>query len=208
MLFTFRDVDFSSFIESWLNLSSSYQAAFNIFFGIQYGPPAYIDMKYALIAQSLMLYYTRTAEGRSLLAKEEQTLKELLRIVPAHAGWLFEHLNASPYPPFHVVLKRLVDLHGETLDPLLSGRREAFVNQAANTLRYIEQRRDVEHLAASHGSDLYWMMEKLRFLIKACLLSELDFPPDVVRKLLQTNDYYQHILRLEASREAKRSTVQ
>ena len=99
-------------------------------------------MKFALVAQSMMLYFTRTPEGVSLLAKEEDLLKELLPIVPNHYTiWLVEHLGTSPYPPLGTVLRSLAERHAPILDPLILPRRDAFVNQAANTLRYIEQQR-------------------------------------------------------------------
>ena len=72
MLFTYADVDFPSFLDKWLKLSDCYSESFNIFFGIQYGPPRYIDMTFSLVAQSLMLYFTRTPEGASLLGEEER----------------------------------------------------------------------------------------------------------------------------------------
>jgi len=209
MLFTYADVDFSTFLDRWLKLADSYSESFNIFFGIQYGPPRYIDMTFSLVVQSLMLYFTRTSEGVALLADEERLLKDLLPIVPAdYAAWLVDHLAATPYPPLTAVLRRLVERHGAILDPLISGRRDAIVGQAANTLRYIEQRKEVDDAAASHGSDLYWLMQKLRLLIKASYLSELGIPNDTISGLFQRNVYYHHIASLERSREARQESPQ
>jgi len=111
----------------------------------------------------------------------------------------------KPSPPFQNVLRSLVERHGGALDPILSKRRDAFVNQATNTLHYIQQRSAADYLAASHGSDLYWLMQKLRFLIKACFLTDLGFSSDQVIAFLQRNDYYQHISALEAAREKART---
>ncbi len=209
MLFTYADVDFSTFLEKWLKLADSYSESFNIFFGIQYGPPRYIDMTFSLVVQSLMLYFTRTSEGATLLADEERCFKQLLPIIPADsATWLIDHLGATPCPPLTTVLRRLVERHGTILDPLISGRRDAFVGQAANTLRYIEQRKEVDYAAASHGSDLYWLMQKLRLLIKASYLSELGIPNEKISGLIQRNVYYQHMASLERSREAPQEAPQ
>ena len=98
------------------------------------------------------------------------------------------------------------DRYGVILDPLISGRRDAFMNQAVNTLRYIEQRKEVDELAASHGSDLYWLMQKLRILIKASYLSELGFPGDKINCLFQRGTFYQHIASLESARAARLQT--
>ena len=204
MLFTYADVDFATFLDKWLKLSTSYSESFNIYFGMQYGPPRYIDMTFTLVVQSLMQYFTRTPDGMSLLAKEERLLKELLPIIPDHyATWLLEHIGTTPYPPLGTVLRPLVERHAPILDPLISGRRDAFVNEAANTLRFIEQRNEADDVAASHGSDLYWLMQKLRILIKASYLSELCIPIDNINRLFQRSVSYQHIARLETARVAE-----
>jgi hypothetical protein len=206
MLFTFANVDFSTFVERWLRLSEKYSDAFNTYFGIQYGPPSFIDMTYALVAQSILLYYGQTKEGLEHREGEERLLKSILSSVsPQQAEWLVDHLGVKPYPPFQSVLLRLVDRYGDALDPILSRRRDAFVNQATNTLHYVQRPNAVDYLAASHGSDLYRLMQKLRFLIKACFLTELGFPSDQVVALLQRNEYYQHISALEATREKART---
>jgi hypothetical protein len=208
MLFTYADIDFATFLDKWLKLSNAYKESFDTFFGIHYGPPRYIDMTFSLVVQALMLYFTRTSEGSTLLEDEERFFKTLLTSVPHdHAVWLIDHLGAAPYPPLQTVLRTLVEHYGAIIDPLISGRRDAFVNQAANTLRYIEQRKAVDDGAASHGSDLYWLLQKFRVLIKACYLTELEFPMDKINTLFQRSTYYQHMIRLETAQIALRKTT-
>src|SRR4051812_16450965 len=62
------------------------------------------------------------------------------------------------------------------------------------------------HLAASHGADLYWLMEKLRFLIKACFLAEAGFSEQKILTLFERNPLYQHVRQLESVREAGRGS--
>jgi hypothetical protein len=97
------------------------------------------------------------------------------------------------------MLQRLVDRHGSVLDPILANRRDAFVNQAASTHRYVEHREAEERPAASLGSELYWLTRKLRFLFQACMLAELGFGPDRISHFFSRSAYFQHISRLEAS---------
>ncbi len=201
MLVTLADVDFAPFVEKWLRLAERYADVFNIYFGIQYGPPAFIDMTYALVAQSVSLYYARTDEGIKHRAEEEQRLKHVVRALPGpDAEWVISHLGVNPQPSFHSQLRRLVEQHGAVLDPLLAHRREAFVNQAATTLRYIEVREGEESSAAAGGSDLYWLIQKLRYLLKACFLSELGFKQEQITAMVNRNPYFKHISALELRR--------
>jgi hypothetical protein len=206
MLFTLGEIDFEDFIGKWLDLSQKYSDAFSIIFGIQYGPPAYIDMTFALVAQSLTLYYTRTQEGTEHCREEERRLRGLLPTLPKpDAEWLVDQLGVRPYPPFQSVLRRLVSQHSDVMDRLLSKRQDAFINQTTNTLHYLERGGSDEKAAASFGADLYWMMQKLRFLLKACFLRELGFASDKVSELLQRNALYKHICMLEGHGESNRS---
>jgi hypothetical protein len=207
MLLTLADVEFASFLEKWLRLAEKYADAFSIYFGIQYGPPAYLDMTFTLVAQSLMLYYSRTSEGLEHRSDEERRLRNILPALQHQdTKWLIDHMGARPYPPFRNVLQKLVERHGVILDPILANRRDAFVNQAASTLQYIERRETEGRGAASQGPELYWLTQKLRFLIKACFLAELGFGTEQIGRFFNRNDYFQHITRLELSRQSSGAT--
>jgi len=199
MLVTLADVEFAPFVEKWLRLAGRYADVFNIYFGIQYGPPAYIDMTYALAAQSVALYFARSVAGEKHRAKEEERLKHVVRLLPGpDAEWILDHLGVNPPPSFRSVLQKLTERHGAVLDPLLAHRRDAFVNQAATTLRYIATRDREDGSAAGRGSELYWLTQKLRFLLRACFLSELGFSQEQIAEMVSRNPYYQHISDLES----------
>jgi hypothetical protein len=206
MLFTLEDVDFADLVGRWMRLSEVYSAACNLFFGLQYGPPAYIDMMFPAVVQSLNLYFAQRERGVSRRANEEQRLKKILAELPTiDAEWIIDRLGTRPYPPFPDVLRELLSEHSEALNPLVSDRQGRFINEVMNTLHYVTHREPEVGLAACHGADLYWIIQKLRFLLKACFLSELGFSAAKVRELFDRNRFYQHMRRLEASREAIRS---
>lgn len=93
------------------------------------------------------------------------------------------------------------------MTPLISGRQSGFVNEVMNTLHYAIRRDHEIGLVTSFGADLYWMTEKLRFLMKACFLRELGFSSEKVQSLFQRNALFQHILQLEARRESTRKIL-
>ncbi|OWK36695.1 HEPN domain-containing protein [Fimbriiglobus ruber] len=206
MLFTLADVDLVPFIEKWLRLSDIYSGAFTIFFGIQYGPPSYIDMTYTLLVQVLALYYANTKQGLEQREEEERRLKSAISVISAQdAEWIVDHIGVRPYPTFKTLLRRLIEQYGVTLDPILSKRRDAFVNQAISTLQYIERRNPEGKIAASHGSELYWLIQKIKFLIKTCILAESGFSPNKINDILLNNTLFQHLRELETEREKKQS---
>ncbi len=205
MLFTLADVDFSDFIGKWLRVTKRYEDACSMFFGLQYGPPAFLDMTFPGVVQSLSLYYSRRDDGVAGRSEGERRLKEILSALPTvDADWVVDRLGARPFLPVQLVLRKLVEEHSDTMNPLVSSRQDRFVNEVINTLNYIAFREEEMNSAARHGAALYWMMQKLRFLFKSCLLQELGFNKEKVTELLRRNALYQHVCGLEAAEEAQR----
>jgi hypothetical protein len=168
-----------------------------------YGPPAFVDITFQNVANAVRLYHARHEEGAALRASDEQRMKGILSALPpSDRGWLVDHLGASPYPPFQTALSSLLDRHGDSMDPLIGGRRDRFVNAAAGTLEYVLRREPEAKPGASYGADLYWLTQKLRFLLKACFLHESGFPTEKIRQCFSRNRLYQHIYELELRREA------
>ena len=209
MLFTLGDVDFAEFIGKWLRVTAKYADACSVFFGLQYGPPAFLDMAFPSVVQSLCLYYSRQDEGIAGRVEEERRLREILSALPAVDGdWIVDRLGGRPFPPLHLVLKRLVEEHSDTMNPLVSSRQDRFVNEVINTLKYSLLRETDMTPVAQHGAGLYWIMQKLRFLFKSCILRELGFKPEKATELFGRNSLYQHLRAIETAEETRRQHSQ
>jgi hypothetical protein len=205
MLFTLEDVDFGDFIGRWLRVTGKYGAACNVFFGLQYGPPAFIDMTFPGIVQSLYLYYSNRDDGVAARAEAERRLRGILSgLQTADADWVVDRLEVSPATPLQFVLRKLVEEHPHVMNRLVSDRQERFVGGVINTFKYILLSESDLDAAASHGAQLYWMMQKLRFLFKACLLRELGFSVEKVAALFERDGLYQHVCQIEAAEESQR----
>lgn len=206
MLFTLADVDFAEFIGKWLRVTARYQDACSVFFGLQYGPPAYLDLAFPSVVQSLYLYYSRREDAVATRVEEERRLKDILAALPVtDADWIVDRLGGQPFPPLHIVLRELVGEHSNTMNPLVSSRQDRFVNEVINTLKYSMFREADMELAARHGADLYWMMLKLRFLFKSCMLRELGFNIEKITELFQRNGLYNHVCGIESAEEIRLS---
>jgi hypothetical protein len=202
LLFTVGDVetDFQGFIHRWFRLTETYTDACNVYFGLQYAPPAFLDLTFAGVVQSLCLYYTRRADGVQQRTREGSRLGNILsRLGGEDADWVRSRLGVRPYPSPQDVLTVLLSEHGEVMKHLLLRDAEAFVTEVTNTLQYILWRDPEKGLVASHGADLHWMTAKLRILMKLCLLKELAFPDEKVMEMLRSDSAFLHIAQLTAS---------
>jgi hypothetical protein len=205
MLFTLEDVEFADFVGRWLRVTEKYAAACSVFFGLQYGPPAFIDMSFPGIVQSLYLYYSHRDDGVAARAEAARRLKDVLsNLQRADADWIVDRLRVSFSPPLQWVLRKLIEEHPSVMNRLVSGRQERFVGGVINTLKYTLLRESDLDSVASHGAHLYWTMQRLRFLFKACLLRELGFSDEKIGGLFERNGLYQHICDIEAAEETRR----
>ena len=205
MLFTLEDVEFTDIVGRWLRVNEKYAAACSVFFGLQYGPPAFIDMTFPGIVQSLCLYYSHRDDGVAARTEAARRLKDVLsNLQTGDADWIVDRLEVSPSSPLQFVLRKLVEEHPRVMNRLVSGRQERFVGGVINTLKYTLLRESDLDAAASHGAHLYWMMQRLRFLFKACLLRELGFSDEKMGALFERNGLYQHVCDIEATEETRR----
>ena len=73
-----------------------YADACSVFFGLQYGPPAYLDMAFPGVVQALYLYDSCRDEGITRRVEEESRLKEILSELPAgDADWIVDRLGGG-----------------------------------------------------------------------------------------------------------------
>jgi hypothetical protein len=188
MLFTFEDVRgrFAELCQQWLEVSRRHQTAFEIYFGSLYRPPGYTDLRFSLLAQALSLY----TEARSAEAVEGTiSSAELPRNVQ-------ELLDTHPVVTVEKTLTALSTEFSAYFSPLVSeagGKSEDFIEYATNTVRYTLTRTPPAGPHASDGSDLYWLCERMAFLFKIAVLSDLGFPPEQIGRLLERNRSYRHL---------------
>lgn len=200
LLFTLADIEgeFAPLVERWLRLTTVYADACNIFFGLQYGPPAYLDFTLLGVIESLFLYYTRREDGLAHRNQEDRRLTEVLGKLPAaDADWVRSHIWVRPFPPLQDMLAKLLNEHAEVMNPLLRTDQQGFISEVMNTVNYTVRRDNPEiGLAASHGAELYWMMARLRILLKLCFLRELGFSAEKARAFFGKNGVYQHLSQI------------
>lgn len=80
MLFTIADADYREAVAKWFHVARIYVDACNVFFGLQYGPPAFVDWKFAGVLQALQLYLARRDDGLAMCDARQNEFKRLSQI--------------------------------------------------------------------------------------------------------------------------------
>lgn len=206
LLFGLSDIEdgFAPFVERWFRLTTTFADACDVFFGLEYGPPAYLDVTFLGLIHSLSLYYTRREDGVAHRNQEDQRLTEVLETLPqTDADWVRIHIGVRPFPPVEHILAKLLNENVDVMNPLLRREQQGFINEVMNTLHYALRRDPEVALAAIHGAELYWMTAKLRILLKLCFLRELGFSAEKSCSLFEKNGDYQHICQIVSSQRAE-----
>jgi hypothetical protein len=206
LLFTLADIEggFGEFVDRWLRFTTTYAEACGIFFGLQYGPPAYLDFAFLGVIESLYLYYTRRADGVEHRDREDQRLTQVLGKLPlADAEWLRGHVWSRPFPPLQDILDKLIDEHAAVMNPLLVADKWGFIREVMGTFIYTIRRDSPFNQVVNSGAELYWMMAKLNILLKACFLREVGLSAKT-QSILNKNRAYQHLCQIiSAQRSGK-----
>jgi hypothetical protein len=93
-------------------------------------------------------------------------------------------------------LARLLEEHRIAVGPLFGREMKQAISELTEHRNYVIYRDSVVGSESEYGPKLFWLTQKLMFLMKACLLTELGIPSERQLKFFQNNQMYAHLLGL------------
>lgn len=173
-----------SVFTNWLNATTHFHAAFNLYFACRYHRRMDLDWRFQNILHALTLY--GRSEGSP--ATRDETLQRILENVgPDDASYLKKLLDTSLFLYAESVLEQLMEEHGSDIEWLVGKKCEYFVNRVLNTYQYLLHRKPFDYVPTVEGELLYTLTETLDWLMKLCLLKEIGFSQDERSQLLRSN---------------------
>ena len=159
----------------------------------------YWEDQFQSIVEAIESYHRRRGNNEVLnQADHELRIKSILAAVPAeHREWLTERLKYSNQPTLRQRLRDLLDRSAPALSPLIQDQRR-FINLVVQTRNYYVHLDPALEKQAASGEKLYWTMQILSFLFKACLLNELGFSSERCAQIFQRNRQYQLVKTKQA----------
>ncbi|GEM_PF-2892007 len=201
MLFALSDVAnrLEQVISRWLEISHRFRQAAAVYFGTQYDPPGYLDLRFPLVVQALSLYHAcRNKCSASIRA--DDILASVQRECPENAQALRQLLGSHPLVMAERALRDLTGENEKVLAPLVArtGGLEKFVDTSLGMLEYVLSRSAESQWSDSFGREVYWLTERVSFLLKICFLNEIGIIESEQETILQRNERYR-FLRDEAA---------
>jgi DNA-binding transcriptional MerR regulator len=209
MLFTLGDIadDFQSVMERWFAISDDLETVCNLFFGVQYTPTLNLENRFLNVVQAVESYHRRRMKNEVLPKADHKRLKSavLSKVDAEHKIWLEGLLAYSNEPRLEHRIRELTEKAAEVINPLVTNKEE-FARKVKDTRNYLTHYDKHLKDKAARGVELFWLTQKLSYLLQACFLIELGLPLEKCAKLLHRNQAF--IFAVGQLSENKSSTIE
>lgn len=202
ILFTYDDISdkFDLFLQNWFEKLDKLTPVFNLYFGTRYNPNIYREHRFLSIIQAIESYHRRILGGKYLSDDDYQKIYEkmVMKIPDEVKDDHKDSLNSKlKFGNEYSLRKRLNEIFKEynyNLQMFITNK-DIFINNAVDTRNYlVHYVKNLEDNAAS-GNNLIRLTQKLKVLLEICLLAEIGFTPNEIRKLLIRNRKYNYLLK-------------
>ncbi|HQI27782.1 MAG TPA: hypothetical protein PLT20_06830 [Sedimentisphaerales bacterium] len=197
MLFTYDDVSgfFQSLLDRWLTFRERFASFCQLYFSAQYSRGAYVEERFLSAVRALTLLFRETMPAPPGIRHAIDEMREELARISGERrfGWVDDVVPMEAELAFPWSLSEVLTKYEGLLSGLITPDIEHFVNAIAATRRYVSCPDQSSRPNVLHGADLHWATEKLNVLIKICLLDWLEFPQDLIARLLNRNASFRHL---------------
>jgi|LakMenEpi03Aug12_release.lakeMendotaPanAssembly.Ray.scaffolds.fasta_scaffold111847_3 hypothetical protein len=217
MLFTFNDMEdrLGEIFTAWINNQEKYTPVFQLLMTTIYTPDLYINYGFINIIQALESYHSASDRFKDKGKYQQSTiykngiLKQLLEVIEEFAEKTVDEAYGIS-DDFRAALKgkikglnqvtlqtRLNQLIEDISDLLPSNfigdiqNRQLFASRASKTRNAWTHHDEKEKEKAAKGKELIQLFHTLTVILQVCLLRELNFTDDSIKKVISRNRNYQ-----------------
>jgi hypothetical protein len=200
MLFALQDVvdDFETILTRWLTIADELDSVCNLFFGMQYNPRMNLENEFLNVVQALESYHRRRLKNEvEPKTKHAERIESIVsRVDEGDKEWLKGILIYSNEPRLEQRLNDLLQIVDGVLGSVIDDNAK-FAKRVKNTRNYLTHFDESLEKRAARGSELFWLIRKLSYVLQLCLLVEIGIPLDKSAKLLHRNQSFIQMPGLE-----------
>lgn len=197
MLFTYQDVNgsFPDMLNRWFEFSRKFDALCAVYFSSLYRPGAYVEDRFLNPIRALVFYFQESqSASEGVQGVRQRAIAELQMLLHlTEETWLSQSVSSEAEIMFPVSLFRALEEHQHLMKPLIGDNSRAFVDAVLAKLSAINRRDGRMTRDPLDGADLYWTSERLRVLLKACILEEIGIPRDDAYRYMRRNKIYRNL---------------
>jgi hypothetical protein len=197
MLFTFKDIynRFDYFLRNWFEKMNLLEPVFDLYFETLYNTNMYLENRFLNLIQALESYHQRTFGGKYLSDKDyEVVYNSIIKAIPKNVkkdlkDRLTEYLKYGNEFSLRKRLKDIFDKYQEIISKYIKDKNN-FIEKVVNTRNYYTHYNKKLKEHAAKEEDLHDITKKLKMCLEICLLTELGFSLQEIKKLFSRNNRY------------------
>ncbi|WP_039764939.1 HEPN domain-containing protein [Caldicellulosiruptor sp. F32] len=197
MLFTFSYISdkFEFFLRNWFKKVDLLKPVYDLYFGTLYNPRMYLEHRFLSLIQAIESYHQRTYGGKYLSDEDyKEVYNALVNAIPSDVrndlrDRLKRYLKYGNEFSLRKRLEEIFDKYREILNVFIE-KESVFIDKVVNTRHYLTHYDEKLKEQAANGEELYNLTQKLKILLEICLLTELGFSLDEIKRLFSENRRY------------------
>jgi hypothetical protein len=206
MLFTYKDIsdNFELCLNNWINKSELLQSVYELYLGTLYNPARYLNHQFLSLAQALESYHTREYGGKYVPdAAYEEQYRSFLNVIHKDIDSDFRESLENKMKYLHEFslrkrLKDIFDRYGKIIEVIIADKAN-FIELVKSTRDFLTHYDKNIEPKSKKGRDLYWLTQKMKYLLEICLLSELGIPDETISSIVSRNEKYKYLAQQKIS---------
>lgn len=201
-LIALRDfpVEFGEFVPRWLRVSSDADLGpvLDAYFGIQYSPPGFVELRFSTLATALESYHQRRFSGATSIPQEAFSRRAgLLTDLAKHSEdfrtkdrkWLKGMLKSANRPALHQRITHLLEIVNEC-HPMPLEEIATIATKLADTRNHLAHGTDELAERALTGLERFWGEQLLFLTLANLLLKELGLDDSFIAESWAKHPWY------------------
>lgn len=195
MLFTFNDIkdNFEFLLKRWFEKEKSLRDIYDLYFAELYNPHLYIENSFLNFVQALETYHRRVYRGKDKYIDDDEyneVREKLIGAIPENVdkdlkNRLKDYLEFGNEFSLRRRLNDLFDKYQKILKSFIEENKKDFIQKVVVTRNYYVHYDEKNKRNIARGKTLYQLTEKLKIWLITCILSELGFTQEKIKKMLE-----------------------
>lgn len=193
MFFTFKDISqsFEKNIKLWFIRSEILSPVFDLYFSNIYTQKMYDETRFLNVAQAIESYHRRMETTKKLDIEPKEHEKRLMKIICfapiEYQDWLLAKLKYSNEVSLSQRLKEILTHHEKIAEIYIGDKKEQkkFIRSIVDTRNFLTHFDKKIEAKRVKGFDLLILIERIKIIIKTCLLEEIGMNNSEIEMILK-----------------------
>jgi hypothetical protein len=197
MLFTYTDVvkTGTNFFDNWFTFNERYGEFCATYFNHMLAPLRYSEENFVRTLAELQLFFrsSEQVQPEAVTARKALENLHLDKVLDYSDQWSAYSLPDEYDLGFPRNLCSALGEYADLMTPLIGADHKQFIDSVMATKLFISRRDARLSPLAAQDTAMYYLIQKLRFLLRICILDKAGFPRDWIREIVTHHRVYLYL---------------